>query len=890
MGGKNKKATVGYWYHPAFHMGISLGPIDALLEIRGGDITAWSGQLTASGTVTINQPNLWGGEKDQGGIVGDFDVMFGEPTQQPNAYLIATFGNQQPAWRGLTTIVFKGGRYGAMSPYAQKISYKGLKITHGWDGDPGDGSACWYPAKAVVQVGSGTVYNAELDIAGTAAQPSLVTPNYTLSGMQPTDAVYIEHVPGMTYQGWSHWGSDTDPQVTPPGKPWGTEFTVTNGSGTSATYWTEKFANAAEAEAYANSNPILLYGATEYQFWLQDSPVNDNRGGLSIRVRGGDPPMLAMNPAHVLYYARTQQHMGREPIANIDDASHRAGADWFFSQGFGICWDYDPSQESIDAFIARIEKVSGCSQSRSPVDGKWYLDVANGVYDLASLPILTDDDILDFQRQPTTLDNAVNSVSVQFFDPHLKADVTTPPVQALALVNAFGTIHQDVTYKEIPTSGLAARVAQRDLQGFMTPVNGFEITTSRKPYAWRRGTYFRLQSVKRGIADMVCILGDIDIGTLKSGAIKITATQDIYSLPAASFVLQESGVDTRPSIIPAAIANQAAFETPYIELVRSLSASDLAALANDVGYLSTVAVDPSVSRDYAITVSTDGGATYAGANTAEWCPSALIVEGDTLSGAIPRTSFTLVGGTLLASVVVGQAALWGTEIVRVDAVDAVAGTLTLGRGCADTVPAAHAANSRVWFFDGFEGTDGIQYTAGEAVDVELLTNTGSQQLAPSLATPIPLTFAGRAALPYPPGKLLIGGNPYPTTVSGAFTVAWNHRNRVTQADQLVDASMASVMPADNTRYHLRFVDASNTLLAERTDIGPGTASVTLNYTGNVTMTLATIDDNGVSAQAHTVTFVYTPPGGSPTNTITATAYTPVYTGIIYDGGNAATGT
>src|SRR5690242_3040117 len=150
--GKSSSQTIGYWYHPAFHMGLGYGPGDALLEIRGGDKTAWSGELTASGTITINAPNLFGGEKDQGGIAGDMDVMFGEATQTSNAYLTSTFGSQQPAWRGLMTVVFKGGRYGAMNPYPQKISYKWRKITKGWDGDPGDGSACWYAAKAAVAV------------------------------------------------------------------------------------------------------------------------------------------------------------------------------------------------------------------------------------------------------------------------------------------------------------------------------------------------------------------------------------------------------------------------------------------------------------------------------------------------------------------------------------------------------------------------------------------------------------------------------------------------------------------------------------------------------------------------------------------------------------------
>lgn len=143
MGGKSKSATVGYWYEVAFHSGLGIGPFDAYLELRGGDKTAWRGEATHSQTIYINAPNLWGGEKDQGGIVGSVDLMFGEATQQPNSRLAGIFGPQQPAWRGFATLAF-AGKYGAMNPYPQKASHKIRKIREGWDGE------CWYPGKAAI--------------------------------------------------------------------------------------------------------------------------------------------------------------------------------------------------------------------------------------------------------------------------------------------------------------------------------------------------------------------------------------------------------------------------------------------------------------------------------------------------------------------------------------------------------------------------------------------------------------------------------------------------------------------------------------------------------------------------------------------------------------------
>jgi hypothetical protein len=90
--GSKSKPTIGYWYKVLLHLGVCQGPVDALLELRGGDKTAWTGVQEGSGTITINAKELWGGEKAEGGIQGDLDVMMGEGTQMPNAYLAANLG------------------------------------------------------------------------------------------------------------------------------------------------------------------------------------------------------------------------------------------------------------------------------------------------------------------------------------------------------------------------------------------------------------------------------------------------------------------------------------------------------------------------------------------------------------------------------------------------------------------------------------------------------------------------------------------------------------------------------------------------------------------------------------------------------------------------------
>jgi len=894
--GKSSSVTIGFKYLVAYHHGLAAHPIDAFLEFRAANKTAWAGKLTSSGTIGIYAPSLFGGDKDQGGIVGAVDVMFGEDGQQPNAYLLSTFGSQVPSWQGMTTLVFKGGEFGAMNPYPQKPAYKILAIEQGWD------DACWYPEKAAVAVVGSNAQIVMTDFSGFETNaPTMfqlvggAIENTTLDatrgdywrtplGLAGVTDLYCEFqltadgtgdpiTIAITDAGGNHildfcplTESVTDPQRRPAidyfgtpipiygsvlatATPYSFEASINQAAGT-FTYWLRQGATV------LSTGTAALHAGTAAFLAFTRSANDSTTPAISlytlVRLVGLG---TAMNPAHILYEVRTARDRGQEPTANMADANWRAGADWFYNQGFGLCQcAYDADAESVDEFSARISQLAACSVSRDPVDGLWYLDIANGVYDLNSLPILTDDDILEFEDSPTLLDDSTNSVAVEYFDPEQWTTVTTRPVTALALISANGLNHVTHQYPEVPTGDLANRLAQRNLMAAITPSHAFSITTTRKPYAWRRNTYFRLQSPKNGIADMVCILAEKSDGTLKSGAMKITAAQNTFSLASASYMETERGVDTRPPQVPLAIVSQAAFEAPYFELVRNLSRANLAALPGDVGYLVTIATDPAQSRDYSIVVSTDGGATYVELGNGSWCPTALIVEGDTLQAGL-KTEFTLAEGSLLASVLVGSAALWDGEICRVDAMDAVANTLTLGRGCADTPPREHAPNSRIWFFDGFAGSGTTEYTDGETISVKLLTNTFSQQLNAALATPIAVAFDARQNRPYPPAGLTINEEAYPAAAIRPLAIAWTHRDRIQQADQLIDTSQASIGPETNVTYTVRtYLD--DVLAQTLPDIAGTTASPEPGGFGTVRIEVDAVRDGVPSFMPLAATFDY----------------------------------
>lgn len=794
MGGKSKP-TIGYWYKMLLHFGLTRGPIDALLEFRGGERAAWAGVATG-GTLAINARELWGGEKAEGGIEGELDVMLGGADQMPSARLAALLGDMQSAFRGRASVAFEG-LYGAFNPYPKAASFKVRRIFEGWDG-----GECWYPLKADIQFG------------GTAA-----VGGWECSNLGPAfdQALCLEGEPAAWLGYDLGWGA--------PGA-----YLVT---------------------------AVTMFAPDLYLLQVNGGAV----GGTSVVPCEIAPAVVgvAMNPAHIIYDALTAAEMQGEPTGSVDEASFIAAADTFHAEGFGLCARYNPASQTPEDFSQRICSIVGATLSRSRVDGKYYLKPRRGVHDLEALPILEDDDILEYEEEPSDPLEAVNQVTVEWFDPVKKQKRTTTPIQALGAIQALGgVVAESLSYPEIPTEALALRVGARDLAQKSTPLKRFRLTTNRVPYAWLTGDYFRLQAPRRGIADMVCEVGEIDTGTPRSGSMRLVAIQDVSRMPASVYVEPEPGVDTSPSQVPTIPPAQQLLEAPYVELAGELSAGDLNALAADAGFVLAVAARPTSGINYTLETAA-AGESLADRGTGDWCPTALVVEAGLRNAS--QTAFTLEQGLDLDLVEVGSAALWGHEMARVDAIDPVALTVTLARGCGDTAPDAHAAGERIWFFDAWAASDRREYAGGETVTAKLRTRTSSQLLAATLAPTLSLELSERAARPYPPGRLRITDDvsadmAYPAEAIGELTISWAHRDRQLQADQLVDAEAASIGPEAGTTYTVRFYLDGALDHTESSVSGTSATPYTLTGSGTARVEVEAVRGGLTSWQAAAAEFTY----------------------------------
>lgn len=865
MGG-SKKQTVGYEYPYDLQFGLCYAA-DVVLEFRGGDATAWSGRVTENATVNVNAPNLWGGKDNggEGGIVGPMDVLFGDADQQVHGYLAGEF-QQESALRGKVTILLRNTIYGAYNPYPKPPAFKLERVFEAWpDDDP------WYPEKAVVQAPSEVV----LPVTAEGWEYQIL-PYHPEPGFENLVAPDSGWLPGQSPFGesWTWPGQPAANTVWPEGTIIWMRRSITVPMGARAHVLVRAengcvvFLNGREFAAVNRENVQIPVGDVavfemppgNHQISVKGFDEHPTLGDTYLSIEIELRHVRAMNPAHMLYYSKVSGTMEGLPPSQMDDANWRAAADLFHAEAFGLCTEWVPGSESVEQFQQRICNVVGAFLAKSRRDGKWRLHVPRGVYDVAALPELTDDDILEWKEEPSVLEDAVNQLQTRWFDPELKETRITPSEHALAAVEAFGgVISQTAEYPEIPSELLAMRKNSQELHARSTPTRRISPVCNRKAALWESGTYIVGRFPKRGIAEVVLLLLRVEPGESPTSAVRLVGAEDIWSLPQTTYLGPQPPIDLNPPQIPLPAPAQRVFEAPYIELAATLPSGELQALPTEAGFLQFVASQPASGLNFTLATAA-AGEDFEEHSLFDWCPTALIVEeADCL-----QIEFSLAEASRLESVEIGTAVLWDDEICRVDALDSavVPPTITLARGCADTVPALHEPGSRLWFYDEWAATDQREYALGELAAAKALTRTRSDRLSLEEAPSAAVEMNERAARPYPPGRLRISDDvaddqAYPDSCIGELTVSWAHRDRLMQSDQLVDASVGDIGPEPGATYTIRYYLDGVLASTQSGIIGTEALPVAIAGNGLLRVEVEAVRDGLPSWQAAAAEFTYT---------------------------------
>lgn len=124
----SKVVVVGHEYFLGLQLaiGIPTGGTTTLRKIWFDEKLAWEGSVSVDGTaINIDEPSLFGGRENGGGVVGTVRFYTGSFTQNINTYLQGVISDSTilPAYRGICYAVFEHVNLGE-SPNIKKISFE----------------------------------------------------------------------------------------------------------------------------------------------------------------------------------------------------------------------------------------------------------------------------------------------------------------------------------------------------------------------------------------------------------------------------------------------------------------------------------------------------------------------------------------------------------------------------------------------------------------------------------------------------------------------------------------------------------------------------------------------------------------------------------------------
>ncbi|MGE3298622.1 MAG: phage tail protein, partial [Porticoccaceae bacterium] len=571
------------------------------------------------------------------------------------------------------------------------------------------------------------------------------------------------------------------------------------------------------------------HGATMAEYTAQFEPLSlgqwyfvslsrDGATGLYyMHVNGvlATSALSDLNPAHILRECLTNTVWGKGKSATLcPDAVWQPVADTLYSEGMGISilWD---QETALADFIGEIERHIEGRLRVNLRTGNYELKLIRNDYTVGSLLVLNAaniDRVEEFNRPG--IRDLINSITVNYWDA-ATGDIATLSVQDIALVQVMGVEnHTTIEYPGFTNAAVARRVALRDLRVLATPRAHCTIYANRAAADLNIGDVFKLVWPEYGLsAGTVMRVVTISFGDGQRNQVRITCVEDVFSMPTVGVVAPTPEGWISPSPVATASPTRLPIEAPYYELAQIMGD---AAIQNALTTNANAAWFMLAARRSSGAINadlyTDAGGGYLEADTFDFSPNAL------LNGAvtITQTVWPITSAEDWAEVAIGTHAQVDNEHVRIDAISST--SITVGRGCLDTVPATHASGARIWFWDAYSGNDRTEYVSGEVINAKVLPTTGRGQLAIADAPVDSLTLVGRANLPYPPGNLKVNTVAYPDTISGALALAWAHRNRIQQTTPTIyDTTYGDIGPEPGTTYTLRLYGQAGTLL--RTETG-----------------------------------------------------------------------
>lgn len=831
MGKGTKHVTIGYEYRLSALLGLCMGPVDRLIRVSADDKIAWVGIAdTDNPLFTINAPGLFGGQEAEGGYAGGVIIGNGGVTDAADT-LMTSVGALRPRYNGLLTAYFNDFMWSSMTPYLKPPAFDITRTKKGWNDD-----AVWYAAKAEID-NSDYVEDATWSYGFLDELTNSDDPNY--ANFDPKQASSLAALGYTDVPSWSTGGASPFGNGVAGSGSYNTLWGATDGLFIRKTITTRGISSIRVSGSVENSCHIFWDGAKvgganytnaqvgTFPSFSVDIRTTDGEHTLVIAAfdeicGNADKPNsvtrlvvndisvcrnVDMNPAHIVYQTLTDPEWGMGyPTAELDNTSFTAAADQLYAEGFGMSLGWF-SQTSIEDFVQMVlQHIDGVLRL-NPSTGKFELKLMRDDYVIGDLDVLDTSNVVrveSFSR--AAWGELTNEVILKYED--YEGHERVAQAQNLAAVESQGGIlSQTIDMPGLRLDELAAKIAQRELLRRSRNLAQATLIVNRTASTIRAGDVVNLQWTPLGISSLAMRVLSVNRGGLRDGEVRLSLVEDMFALPTAAYITPQASLaeDLTQSLYD--LQTYKVVEWPYYAIQTEMSAADVGAMTPNSCFGQFFAgAESSSDRNFLLAVSSDD-ITYTnlfdGDFSAYGYTSALVAPTD--------VNVVMASEMNLDTIVVGGYGYLGNECVRVDAYDAVTMTLTVGRGCLDTVPVQHAAGTLFILATGYGVVDTTERVAATTVYYKGLPTTGAGTLDEADALGHSITFADRASKPYPPGNFKLNATAYPTTISGELTVSWAHRDRTQQLADIVDTLDASIGPETDVTYTLELYNENGVL-------------------------------------------------------------------------------
>lgn len=529
------------------------------------------------------------------------------------------------------------------------------------------------------------------------------------------------------------------------------------------------------------------------------------------------------NPACAIFECLTNNDWGMgSPTTALDMASFERVAETLYHEQFGLSLAW-VQQTAIEDFVKEIQDHIQATLFVNPRTGLLTIKLIRDDYDPNTLPIFTPDNatLSNFQRKAWA--ETTNEIIASWTNPANEEEETVL-IQDLANMQMQGRIVSDNrNYYGVRNRELAARLAARDLRIAAAPLTSCTLETNRSGWAVLPGECIKVTWPEYGFENMVMRVGTVDYGRVGDSKVRVSLTEDVFSLGITEYDVPPGTSWQDPSEDPVPMAHTLVTAAPAY-VVANMPDFDEATLP----YPETLALvlAAQTGSDTISFVLQGERTTSTGAVGYETIAEMHMTTRAELALAIPREATSVIPvfqNTNGPPPGVGHLVLIGagTEAqVEWALIQSIAsnGAFTLARGILDTVPMEWPAGTPVWFLNAeSDAIDPTEYAGGQTIKYKLLPRTSKGVLDAAAAPVVAHAIPARPHLPNRPANVKVNGSLFgPVEVATGATqvsVTWSNRDRTMEDSQIRLWTDGNVAPETGQSTKITVMDLTRTVLA-----------------------------------------------------------------------------